>query len=948
MVKWKAVMTVNKKKTMNYTLLALILTANCFVTTPLSFGSSAILPSFDSIFRQREVQSKERLLKKLTDNYESASSPSNKPITTKGGYRQQYDKTPMPSVAGDSLSSINRNSYEPVIKEKSRKLNIPVSNSIPVFIPYKAIDTTVDDGFCFVPEKLITMLKGQEKPEIPETPAPAVKMGLIKSSYKVFIEPGDVARIEGELEVEVYEKGYLILPVEINTYTGCTSLIVDGTAARTVFDRNNLSQNQYRTNPRVVLTGPGKHKIEFSNFSTVTSNGNDQWSLAFHIPESISSELITNLPGKNLHVEIANASALEPIIEDEQKDKNRTINRCYLEPAAMITMKWYKETNKRTLDATLPTLTAMGTVQKIEKKPVVQCSVFNRTTFNDGLLSLNAIFRYTVTQAEIDVLTLHVPSTIELLSIKGPSGKELKTWNIDGETVTVFLPSQRMSVIQLEAYGQSFLLNEMKDLGTSKELSLSLPFMTALNTVSSTCFIGLKLGKSLSPDFAESQQFTNITPQDLPSWLPEGQQRGLTCFKAMTGKPEEGPSMTIIQESLSFPDSFRITRAEVATILTKESISQTKALFTIINSRKQFLPVRLPKGSTFQSLYVDSSPAKAGLADSSNKEKILIPLIKSPLDGQSKPMPFTIELVFSTPISTLGSFGTLQLEAMATDEIIDKLQWKVSYPPQLIFTRNDGSLEEAEVTDYGRQIMTRSNGIYKESDRRAARNEMPQSQAAQFIDPQSNVWGAGLSNFASNSNIQSFDNKKQKTEGTLPVRVYLPETGKLLTFEADNVDTKTEFPWLNISYSKNEYVNKFENLLFIFSLLTSVMFLLNLWKKESMKTPSIMLALTVLATGVLYSLFGRSIGTLIQGLVAGLSIIIVYGMFSPLRKWMKKASTLALAFLSLLGLLTTGVHAKTPESATNELKVFIPYESKKLSPVIKRYSNGGFVPRKLI
>ena len=149
---------------------------------------------------------------------------------------------------------------------------------------------------------------------------------------------------------------------------------------------------------------------------------------------------------------------------------------------------------------------------EIKKKPVVTCSTFNEVTFSEGLLGVTGSFQYKVSQAEVDTLTIKVPRILELLYVTGPSGKKLKTWNRNNEEVTVYLPSQRKGIITIKAYGQAFLLHEMKATGSAKELDVTLPFMTALNTISPSCLLVFDWGKAFLPILAKAI----ISPTLLP------------------------------------------------------------------------------------------------------------------------------------------------------------------------------------------------------------------------------------------------------------------------------------------------------------------------------------------------------------------------------------------------------------------------------------------------
>ncbi len=117
-----------------------------------------------------------------------------------------------------------------------------------------------------------------------------------------------------------------------------------------------------------------------------------------------------------------------------------------------------------------------------------------------------------------------------------------------------------------------------------------------------------------------------------------------------------------------------IDQADYRTLFTRDGLSVTTARYTVRNSRRQFLRVKLPPESKIWSVFVDGRPEKpARTQGDDGAEWHLIKIIHS-TEG------FPVELVFETPASAIKGLGTVQGLLPRPEILVTRTHWDVYVP----------------------------------------------------------------------------------------------------------------------------------------------------------------------------------------------------------------------------------------------------------------------------
>jgi hypothetical protein len=103
----------------------------------------------------------------------------------------------------------------------------------------------------------------------------------------------------------------------------------------------------------------------------------------------------------------------------------------------------------------------------------------------------------------------------------------------------------------------------------------------------------------------------------------------------------------------------------------------TTANFVVRNSRKQFLRIELPQGSTVWSAFVDGRPEKPALGEDGSNE-VLIKIVTSTRG-------FPVRLVYATDGAKIRGLGRLRSTLPRPDILVTSSRWDVYVPDGLSY-----------------------------------------------------------------------------------------------------------------------------------------------------------------------------------------------------------------------------------------------------------------------
>jgi hypothetical protein len=178
---------------------------------------------------------------------------------------------------------------------------------------------------------------------------------------------------------------------------------------------------------------------------------------------------------------------------------------------------------------------------------------------------------------------------------------------------------------------------------------------------------------------ATAAQLSSLDPSQLPQQLIlKTTNPILLAYKYVHTDPPYQLALRMTRHREMDVQTAAIDTAEYRTLFTADGLAVTTARFSVRNSRKQFLRVRLPRHAELWSATVDGKPEKpADASDGSDDPdiapEILIKVINS-VQG------FPVEIIYTTPASNMHSLGRVTAHLPRPDMVVTRSHWDLYMP----------------------------------------------------------------------------------------------------------------------------------------------------------------------------------------------------------------------------------------------------------------------------
>jgi hypothetical protein len=222
-----------------------------------------------------------------------------------------------------------------------------------------------------------------------------------------------------------------------------------------------------------------------------------------------------------------------------------------------------------------------------------------------------------------------------------------------------------------------------------------------------------------------------------------------------------------------------IDSANYITLYTDEGKVLTKATYQVRNNVKQFVRLSLPKGAELWSSFVSGKPVKPA----KDKEgRILIPLEKSQVQADALTQ-FPVEIVYLLKGAKLHLLGGVNLQLPQLDIPQSELLWSVYLPKEFNYHRFSGDVKLAR-KEYLLPIQQMVTYDKAEEGAWRERQAVPLRKAAKadllFSGQQSADQVSSRVLMEEEKFVEGLRGAQAK--GVLPIKIDIPETGKLYRF----------------------------------------------------------------------------------------------------------------------------------------------------------------------
>lgn len=288
-------------------------------------------------------------------------------------------------------------------------------------------------------------------------------------------------------------------------------------------------------------------------------------------------------------------------------------------------------------------------------------------------------------------LQLELPGDVNLLSLSGPSLRSHKAAPGDGGQllVDVAFTQEMEGEFRLDLTYEKILSESQGE----SQVEVLTPRVRGAEVEQGRIAVEALSAVEVRP--AAAQQLTAVDVAELPQQLVLRTSHPiLTAYKYLHAEPRHRLTLGLTRHRLADVQEAAIDRADYRTLCTREGLQVTTAEFTVRNSRKQFLRLRLPRGATVWSAFVDGKaekPAVSGETEGDDRT-VLIKIINSTAG-------FPVQLVYATQGPGFGSLGRLQGTLPLPDTLVTHSRWDVYVPAEMSYGRPSTNLEVLDAGD---------------------------------------------------------------------------------------------------------------------------------------------------------------------------------------------------------------------------------------------------------
>ncbi len=297
----------------------------------------------------------------------------------------------------------------------------------------------------------------------------------------------------------------------------------------------------------------------------------------------------------------------------------------------------------------------------------------------DTLISLtdvtvrgSASVNVNVKSGKLTALELALPPDVNLLNLTAPSLRTHRFGEEDERIVTVEFTQDMTGQFRIEvAYER---------ITADAESEVSVPTLSVVGAEVEQGRIAVEALAAVEVQVASAEQLSSLDPSELPQQLIlKTTNPILLGYKYVHVDPPYHLILRMTRHREVDVQTAVIDEASYRSLFTPDGLAVTTARFSVRNSRKQFLRVRLPEGAELWSATVDGRPEKPAISSNGGPEsnghapEILIKVINS-VQG------FPVELIYATPIAEMKRLGRVSAHLPRPDMVVTRSRWDLYLP----------------------------------------------------------------------------------------------------------------------------------------------------------------------------------------------------------------------------------------------------------------------------
>jgi hypothetical protein len=426
----------------------------------------------------------------------------------------------------------------------------------------------------------------------------------------------------------------------------------------------------------------------------------------------------------------------------------------------------------------------------------IYAETINLISIEDDALRVTTRFKLDIIQGSVPDISICIPEGYSILFVKNQKGHEIRDWRIkqdEGkEILIVSFNSQIEGTVQFTVVAEKILKIE--------DDQIIFDGFRVANALRESGYIGIENKSAFEVDLLETEKIDNIDVHELPIVLinmaAEPPIYGLRYvrhpFTVALGltKHEQMPVLSAI-----------IDNASVISVFLEDGKIITRVIYTVRNTGKQFLKVKLPDAAHVWYLYVAGKREPLKMNEDGY---LMIRLARSPVN-QGNVTPFDVEFVYYIRENGFRFLGSERLQFPKVDLVVSKMLWSCYLPVDYQYIHFAGNVEKEkiaqglrpllgmdrvfnydEVAQYNRALDSWEQATPDVTDKEV--KKMQEHLKSEFRTGASNEQEAFLSQLRNEITFAEEIERKQMQGGIALFRIELPTSGRLYRFAETFVD----------------------------------------------------------------------------------------------------------------------------------------------------------------
>ncbi len=330
-------------------------------------------------------------------------------------------------------------------------------------------------------------------------------------------------------------------------------------------------------------------------------------------------------------------------------------------------------------------------VEKIEKKrgpAKIYAETMNLLSIEDDALRVSTKIRLNILQNTISNIKMYIPDGYSVLYVKDQNWREITDWKTekerDREILTVPFGGEKEGTVIFTVI--------IERIFTEKENEIQFNGFQVIKAVRETGYLGAEKKSAAEAEIIKTDNIDRIDIQEVPIELVNMSVKPLIFGLRYLRHPFLLTLKITKHEELPVVNTV-IDNASVMSVFLEEGKIITRVVYTMRNTGKQFLELKLPKDAEIWSLYVNG---KRELPSKNEEGTFMIPLARSQIVNETIST-FDVEMLYYYKLNRFSLTGSKRLEFPTADVVISKMLWSCYLPEDFRFIHFGGNVEKEKL-----------------------------------------------------------------------------------------------------------------------------------------------------------------------------------------------------------------------------------------------------------